>query len=108
MLEKLLAIADPVNLELAHCNKSHLCLSSFERAHMKHIVDLLTPFHEALQHFSSDNLVTLSLVFPFFECLKTHLGGKESDVPMIKDMKGHMLKALGTRHPSKQQFFFKL
>ena len=68
----------------------------------------LNPFHEALQHFSSDNLVTISLVFPFFECLKDHLGVKDSDVPMIKDMKGHMLNILGPRHPYKQQVFLEL
>ena len=72
---------------------------------MKHIVNLLKPFHEALQHFSSDNLVTISLVFPFFESLKKVLVGKESDVTMIKEMKGHMFQTLCNRHPSKQPFF---
>ena len=50
IFEKLMEMADPVNLELAHCNKSQLCMSSFDRADMKDS-ESAQPFSRGLTAF---------------------------------------------------------
>ena len=72
---------------------------------MKNIVQLLEPFKCALEMVSAEKNVTISLIIPIFEKLKSHLQASTHDSNMIKDMKTHMLSKLGTRYTLEQTQF---
>ena len=67
---------------------------------MKLIIRLLKPFKECGEKLSSETNVTISLVIPLFQKLKTHLGNTDMDCSLITDMKGKMLAKLKTRYSS--------
>ena len=83
-------------------NRSTLVLSPPEFKDLINIIKLLNPFKTAAERLSSENNVTISLIIPLFEILKSHLRTNSADHPMIKSMKTYMLAKMETRYNPEQ------
>ena len=87
MMERILVNFDQITLTLANNNQSSLILTKDDKDRMTAIVTLLTPFKECGEQLSSENVVTISLIVPYFQILRQHLSPKTNDLNIIKEMK---------------------
>ena len=92
---------EAITLSLAN-NKMHLILTSSDKTRMNSIIALLTPFKECGEKLASEKNVSISLIIPLFETLKTHLSPFEGDNYIITDMKRKMLDKLENRYSNEQ------
>ena len=102
MMNSLIESKHAITLVLADNNKSDLILTTNKLRDMNNIIKLLTPFKIAGEKLSSENNVTISLIIPIFERLKSHLSTNSLGTPMIKSMKTCMLAKMETRYNSEQ------
>ena len=97
-----MAHIDAITLTHGDNNKSYLILNNTEKSHIDSIIQLLKPFKECGEKLSSEANVTISLIVPLFQKLKSHLSPSQTDTTIIKDMKTKMLAKLNNRYTTDQ------
>ena len=76
MMQRIMGHIDAITLTLGDNNKSHLILNVTEKNNINSIIQLLKPFKECGEKLSSEANVTISLIVPLFQKLKSHLQTK--------------------------------
>ena len=107
MFKSLLRNAHALTLTLFRLKRSKMMLNMAEMQAIRRIVRLLGPFKEIADNLGSENMITGSLILPFFWRLREDiLEPQDRDTPMIRDMRRVMLAKYQTRHTWAQKRFF--
>ena len=108
MLQSIVFSNHPVILALADANRRELILTHDEVARVKELIKILEFFQHVGLELGKENKVTITGIDYWFSYLKdTVLKINQTDSPMLKDMKKHMLEKLATRYSPEQSQYLR-
>ena len=106
MMESILKNKDAVTLALRDADKMEIMLNGEEVLKVKELIALLNLFKIAGEHLGKEKEVTISLIVPMFNFLRTKvLKDNANDSNMLKNMKHHMRNKLNNRYTDMQVTF---